>query len=248
MAQNRVDFSLKERTAQLKREKRYKKIIMAVISLLLTLLVFVYVISVMYAKFGDFTISVNKYHYLQYGLTLSDTKDFSNPTASLNCKASELITNIEGKSLDNLDLGAIDGNDSGDNYLCYTFYLKNAGEGTVTFEYSIVIVNMTLDIEKAVRLRLITKYNGGETTKTDYARISSTKDEKGNFVPEPNTTPFREKNTIMWDTKEDFAPNDVMKYTVVMWLEGPDPECTDDIIGGEFKIDMKFNIIGGAST
>lgn len=26
-----------------------------------------------------------------------------------------------------------------------------------------------------------------------------------------------------------------------MWLEGNDPECTDNILGGEFKAHMQFN-------
>ena len=34
------------------------------------------------------------------------------------------------------------------------------------------------------------------------------------------------------------------KYTVVIWLEGNDPECLDNILGGEFKIDMSMSIIG----
>ena len=33
------------------------------------------------------------------------------------------------------------------------------------------------------------------------------------------------------------------KYTIIVWLEGNDPDCTDDIIGGEFKIDMEMEIL-----
>ena len=36
---------------------------------------------------------------------------------------------------------------------------------------------------------------------------------------------------------------DVHKYTVVLWLEGDDPDCTDDILGGEFKVDMVMNVV-----
>jgi len=246
MAKNERKFSVRERAAILDREKKTRRLIVKIISVLLALFGLIYVVSVMYSKFGDFTISINKYNYVEYGLSLSETRDFKNPTSSLNCKATELITNIDGSTLDRLDLGAIDGKDSGDNYLCYTFYLKNTGKKAVIFEYSVLIVDMTMDIEKAVRIRLITSLDGEKAEQTDYARVSSAKDENGEYLPEPNTTPFLSKSTVMSLQVNDFQPNAVMKYTVIIWLEGNDPECTDDIIGGQFKIDMKFNVLGGA--
>ena len=33
---------------------------------------------------------------------------------------------------------------------------------------------------------------------------------------------------------------EVDKYTVVIWLEGNDPECINDIIGGELKMQMNL--------
>jgi hypothetical protein len=32
----------------------------------------------------------------------------------------------------------------------------------------------------------------------------------------------------------------ISKYTIVLWIEGSDPECTDNILGGEFKVHMDF--------
>ena len=33
---------------------------------------------------------------------------------------------------------------------------------------------------------------------------------------------------------------EVHKYTVVIWLEGDDPECTDDLIGGHLGLQMQY--------
>jgi hypothetical protein len=33
---------------------------------------------------------------------------------------------------------------------------------------------------------------------------------------------------------------------VVIWIEGDDPECTDDIIGGKFKVTMDITIVEGS--
>ena len=40
---------------------------------------------------------------------------------------------------------------------------------------------------------------------------------------------------------ERFGPGDIDKYTVVMWLEGTDIDCTDNLLGGEIKVHMEFN-------
>jgi hypothetical protein len=36
---------------------------------------------------------------------------------------------------------------------------------------------------------------------------------------------------------------EVHKYTVVIWLEGDDPDCTNDCIGGHLGVDMQFQLV-----
>ena len=38
-------------------------------------------------------------------------------------------------------------------------------------------------------------------------------------------------------------PMEYHKYTVVIWLEGDDPDCTDDLIGGHVGMDFYFELI-----
>ncbi|MBQ0099740.1 MAG: hypothetical protein KBS91_04265 [Firmicutes bacterium] len=244
----KTEFSLKDRAKMIGAERKLLKLIPIIMGCIAVLCSLVYVVSVMYSKFGDFTVAIQKFQYMEYGLSLSETSDFRNPTSSLDCRASEIITNIAGESLDKIDLGANDGNDSGENYLCYTFYLKNAGTEAVSFDYSIVINERSMGIEKAVRVRLITSINGGEKKTTTYAAPSSNKDANGEFLPEVGTTKFYTNSTVCLVQQDGFQHDDVMKFTVVIWLEGPDDQCLDNIIGGQFKIDMKFNILGGAEN
>ncbi|MDD6994648.1 MAG: hypothetical protein SPH68_00230 [Candidatus Borkfalkiaceae bacterium] len=241
MSEKKSKSVLRRRANEVRNYRLLKKLIPAILAVIAALLILVYVVSVMYSKFGSFTVSVNKYHALQYGLSLSDDRYFSAPTSRLNCKAVEEMTNIDGATLDEIDLGAVDGNDSGENYLCYTFYCKNSGKETLSYEYSMNITNMTMDIEKAVRIRLIQTYNETLVAKDDFARAAGV-DEDGNSVPEPDTVAFFNKNTVTKGVIEDFKPNDVMKYTVVIWLEGNDPDCVDSIIGGVMKVEMKFGV------
>ena len=54
---------------------------------------------------------------------------------------------------------------------------------------------------------------------------------------------FLSSDVVMRTQQEGFSPNDRDKYTVVIWLEGNDPDCVDAIIGGTIKFQMEFKII-----
>ena len=60
-------------------------------------------------------------------------------------------------------------------------------------------------------------------------------------VPERDTVAFEDDTHAALDHVENFMPGDVIKYTIVIWLEGNDPECTDNLLGGEIKLHMEFN-------
>ena len=38
--------------------------------------------------------------------------------------------------------------------------------------------------------------------------------------------------------RENFNPGDTDRYTIVIWIEGDDPECLDNLIGGAIKMHM----------
>jgi hypothetical protein len=35
----------------------------------------------------------------------------------------------------------------------------------------------------------------------------------------------------------------VTRYTIVVWLDGPDPDCLDWIKGGKMSLEMDFSIV-----
>ena len=200
-----------------------------------TILVFLlsgYIAVSLYSKFGSLTISINKFESTQYSLTLSETRDFKELSATIAAKEVPDTTNISGADLP-ADLDSIDGQHNGKNYFAYTFYLLNNGENTLSYEYQMVLSNVTNDVDKAIRIRL---YVDG--TPTTYARTRS--DGTG---PEPDTTEFRTTSVVMNDFKADFKPGNFTKFTVVIWIEGDDPDCTDELIGGDLKCEMKFSVI-----
>ena len=60
-------------------------------------------------------------------------------------------------------------------------------------------------------------------------------------VLELQTIPFASDKTICSAMREGIENDEVDKYTVVIWLEGEDPECIDEIIGGELELGMRYS-------
>ena len=209
-----------------------QKIVRTAIASMVILAIIIYLISVLYTKTGSFTVSINKFDATQYALTLSETRDFYTQTALLNAEISKEITNISESWLPD-DLDNIDGEHNGPNHVAYTFYLKNAGEATVTYNYQMYMVNIKNDLDQAIRIRL---YIDGKWT--NYARTAT--DGSG---AEPGTKEFLTERIVTQGAVADFEPGEVTKYTVVIWIEGDDPDCLDDLIGGELKVAMDFDIV-----
>ena len=126
-----------------------KKVLLAFLVCAILLLIIVYSITALYTKFGSFTVTVNKFDSAHYGLCLSETPEFETQISRSNVRAAEDVTNISVHDLPS-DLDSINGEHNGENYLAYTFYLKNVGNDTVTFEYHMFITNVTNGLDKAV--------------------------------------------------------------------------------------------------
>lgn len=208
------------------------KLLSIILALLVTLTGVIYIASVLYEKSGSFTVSVNKYEMQKYGLSLSESSDMARPSSSLNADVAEKMTNIAGETIDkNVDM--IDGEHNGRDYIAYTFYAQNAGEVEVSYDYSLNMTNVTNALDEAIRIRLYV--NGEETT---YAKTKS--DGSG---AEPGTVPFHSATIVTLGRVESFSPGEKTKFTVVIWIEGNDPDCIDWLIGGKLKLDMDIAIV-----
>ena len=231
--------ALRRTAGEIKRYRIYKKIIPILMLLCATVLLIGYVISALYMRFGAFTVMVNKFDHINYALTLSEMNDFTTNSSQLNARASQTITNIDGGTIPEWIDNDIGGNHTqdGENFISYTFYCKNAGKVQFSYTYELYIANSSLDIEKAVRVRL---YVDGDYTDYAYPRTD------GIEGPEPGTTAFQSQTTIVKKRIENFNPGDVTRFTVVIWLEGNDPDCVDKILGGQLKVDMAIEIDAGS--
>lgn len=218
-----------------KETKRYKVLmrILALIILILIILIAIgYAISYFYNKFGSFTVKIDKYDMVQQGLTLSETPDYTIATAVLNAGIVYNMTNISGEDIpDNVD--QINGTHNGENYIAYTFYLINSGDSTISYSGEMNIENVTKNVDEAIRIAV---YKNGK--KTVYGK---TKSSGGGKESDCDST-FLSSTIVMRELREKFEPKAKDKYTVVIWLEGNDPDCLDNIVGGTLKLGMNFHI------
>ena len=219
-----------------KEAKRYKLImrVMAVlVVVLIAIIALAYAVSYFYDKYGSFTVKVNKYDMINQGLSLSETPEYDKSIATLNADILYDMTNISGEDLpENID--KVNGAHNGENYIAYTFYLINSGDDTLTYKGEMSMEHITGGVDEAIRIAV---YKNGE--KTVYGKTKS--DGKGK---EKDCDKEFEASTVAMTTKtENMKPGAKDKYTVVIWLEGNDPDCLDNIVGGTMKIGMNFKIV-----
>lgn len=188
-----------------------------------------FALSFMQENMGNFTINLNRLELFRRGVAIADNGDFNNATARLAADALDNGTNIAAEDLpDNLD--DIDGSHNGKNYVAYTFYIRNAGKTDLGYSAKLKVVSASKGVDKAARVRV---YRNGEPT--TYAAAAA------DGSPEPNTEPFASKDVVTTISHKNFRVGDVDKYTVVIWLDGDDPECVDKIIGGAVEFGFDFD-------
>lgn len=117
---------------------------------------------------------------------------------------------------------------NGDNYIAYTFYIENMGDETIHYWYRVYIDDVIKNVDKAIRIGI---YLNGE--KTVYAKAN-----ERTSAPEKGTVAFKDAETALLVQRKNFKSKDVDKFTVVIWVEGDDPDCIDDLLGGEMKMHM----------
>ncbi len=192
-----------------------------------------YAAATLFYNEGGFSVALrdNKGRLDKSGqLSLSETEGFENPTVQLKANSAGELTCVSGADLpDNID--DPESNGIKDNFIIYTFYAKNSGNAACNVRATMNIEDVVRNVDDAVRIRL---YKDG--VHTTYAKLAA------DGTPEYGTSPFWDEETVFTDVTEDFAAGDIIKYTVVIWLEGDDPECLDNIRGGNLKMSLTLSV------
>ena len=126
--------------------------------------------------------------------------------------------------------------------------MRNAGEeipggedATVDYLASLEVVTAYKGADEAIRVMVF--INGKPTT---YAKPQvGTNGKKETFEADKN---FVSDTVVMEHIRRNFKVDESDRYTVVVWLEGEDPECVNDIMESEVKLKMEFNVLEELDT
>ena len=216
---------------------------------------------------GRFTVSVKGN---LYGIQIADNPKFNNPTLQLRGSAIEAMDNITKEWILNKggelnftdrngekhedpvyetfeDIDKVYGDHNGTNYLAYTFAVRNGGvaakgeDATVDFTASLEIVSAYKGADQAIRAAVFV--NGKPTIYA--APKKGTSNELEDFAADKV---FFSDDIIMKESFKQFKVGDAMRFTVVVWLEGEDPECINEIMGGDVKLKMNLEVTSESSA
>lgn len=220
---------------------------------------------------GTFVISLDDMA-INLGITLSEDPEFETSTSRLivnpvNSATPTTFTDIDFGTAVSTD-GDMDASDA-NNYIAYTFYVRNEGNTAVDVQLDLLTVAVTNNVDKALRIAIIEggyvdengdiQFTKGTLYRKDDGHgdeiiisqmdIAYEEDENGNKI-------YRMKDLYNKFVKEtmtedgnfgnyvlnDFVPTEVRKFTLIFWLEGWDRDCNDSIKYGQLKMKMTFSI------
>lgn len=198
---------------------------------------------------GNFVISAtNK----EFKLFLSETVGFENPSTVLTAKGVNDIDNTTYKRIDFGAIAEVDGSKNSFQYLGYNFYVGNMSEEMVNYNVKLSIDKVYKAVDKAMWVRVIeTRYDEktgkpvvndkiyaapvtGSTTREPEKALENP--DRGGVVP----VTFLSDITIFDYDVRNLRAGEMVHYTIVLWLEGWDNDCVDEIMMGTIRLSLNF--------
>ena len=215
-------FHVKNDSIDIVKYKKRRKILSVILTVCLIILLILFIVSMLLTQWGDLIISVDS-PAVKKGIILSEDPEFKTQSAALSAKQADDVTNITYSWLP----------------VAYTFYCKNNGQATLDYDAVLEITGVAKSADEAVRVMV---YKNGEPEIFGKGKY----DDRN--TAETDCTKFNTDTEVMTTATEDFKVGDVDKYTIVIWIEGNDPECIDDIRNGHIRMRMLFSVRDDETT
>ncbi len=223
---------------------------------------------------GYFTINLS-HGMFREGFTMSETIGFENPTSQLFAQPAVDCPCVSVKMIpQNVD--SIDG-EHNDFYFAYTFYLRNEGDNKVGYNWDLLLNAESNHLSTAAWVALFEdgdlRLYARESANGEKEALPAFGDNSRGYlrIPLRQLAPesdqfelietahgmdyyrvipdkFLSADQVASGRVDDVYPMEVHKYTVVIWLEGDDPDCTNDLIGGSLGLEMRFRLISEESA
>lgn len=220
---------------------------------------------------GHFTISMSN-ELFQEGLILAEDSEFKDPSSHLFSTPAEGVPCVSIQDIP-ANIGEHEGGSHNDYYFAHTFYVKNAGKKPIDYQWKLRLKSESRELSKATWVMVFidgkmsfyaqAQENGeiqalpakDDTTRgyTEVQLYDQTADPESQYEVIYETDiltywrvlpkPFLSDDVVTEGIHEGVKPDEWHKYTVVIWLEGDDPDCTDELIGGHLGLDFYISVI-----
>ena len=206
---------------------------------------------------GNFVISLSN-DLVDYGFELSDTDDFKTVKA---VKKSEILLEVNPYTILDMPSGLDEhmGSHNFNNVLAYTFWIRNNGEETRHIDWHLILNKSTKNVSSAVWVMIfkdgdleIYAKEDSDGTRADISGISESwpyidliRDkyyltETGNGRYKLEAKEYETDRLLASEYNQEETVGEKHKFTVVIWVEGSDVDCTQSIMGGHAGYELKF--------
>jgi len=242
----------------------------ALLAALGALMLVLFALSTISEMRGHFTINMSGGLFRE-GFSLSETVGFENPTTRLFAQPAEDVPCCSIRDI-LPDVNDHDGQHNEEIYFAYTYYIRNEGESTVNYTWKMLLNAESRNLSTAAWVMIFEDdqmkfYAKAREDGTQEAIPSFGDDSRGyperpfyDFAAQPQEQyeqvgtsggrdfyriipySFESDTVVATGAVTEVEPQEVHKYTVVIWLEGDDPDCTNDLIGGHAGMEMNFKL------
>ena len=124
----------------------------------------------------------------------------------------------------------------------YTFLIVNTGNNAVSINLEMNVSNTSNGVDDAIR---VMSYNDDSESINIYQKADVNDTVYAYYPAQP--TLFLSENVVYNESVTVLPTTDpekpsYIKYSVIFWLEGQDPECTEAIFNGTIKFSLKCSV------
>lgn len=217
--------------------RRVSTALIVLTAMLSSVIIFVTIYS---TQVGNFVISTSN---AEHAIFVSESKDFPDDPLKnvLSAKGAKDLYNTTLSRINVDGVKQVDGTANTRFFFGYSFYLKNFADVMIDYAAVLTIEQTHANFERAVWIMVIETRDGVDTEK-----VYALRQTVGENVGKPEnclgfeTTPFLSSNTVFNYEVNNFRKDEIVRYTVIMWLEGNDADCIDDIRTGSMRLELTF--------
>ena len=225
---------------------KLKRIAIIVVIVILIILALFSWFTIYGTQVGNFVITLER---SEVNLSLSEDASLKDRSSRIVYPGTNELSDITYQDIPN-DISSGDGNKSiTKQYLCYSFFVNNESNRSVDYAFDFALVDDDGWMMSMLRVMIIVG-NVGKEEGVVFALPEDSEDKKTMLVKELNKyTPYVTREMDLTDeiifsmTGKDLKINQSEKFTIVMWIEGCDPDCTGLRLDAKLKAEIRITAV-----